>query len=216
MYHLAPESRPTITAVIPAFNEARRIAACIADVRPHVQRVIVVDDASQDSTASLASAAGAEVIRRAANGGYIAAIKSGIAVVNGGIVVTIDADGEFCGSDIPALLAPIMAGRADMVQGQRPTVPRPSERVISWLARRRAATGDSGTGLRAMHWQLAQSLKIEGVCICGVLALEAAAMGARIVDVPVQLRGVRKTRRVAWFHLRQSRYLIPWLLKRYP
>lgn len=215
MYHFAPESRPTITAVIPAYNEAPRIAASIADVRPHVQRIIVVDDASKDATAALAAAAGAEVIQHKTNGGYIAAIKSGFAAVNDGIVVTIDADGEFCGSDIPALVAPIVAGRADMVQGRRPTVPRPSERVISWLARRRAPAGDSGTGLRALHWQLAQSLNIEGACICGVLTLEAAAKGARIVDVPVQLRGVHKTRRIAWFHLKQLRYLIPWLLKRY-
>lgn len=203
------------SAVIPAFNEASRIAKTLQELRPHVDEIIVVDDGSRDQTAKIARELGACVVQQPRNQGYIQAIKAGIAVAKGEIIITIDADGEFNPTDIAALVAPIHAGVADMVQGQRQTPPRPSERFLTWLATQKTTVGDSGTGLRAMRSSLAKSLRIPGACICGLLSLEAASKGAKIVDVPIHLRTNTKPRRIAWFHLRQVFYLLPWLIRSY-
>lgn len=203
-----------ITAVIPAFNEASRIGATLEAVRPFVDEIVVVDDGSSDNTAAVAEAAGAHVVRQA-NAGYIAAIKHGFRVARGDIVVTIDADGEFPAEAIPDLVAPILAGQADYVQGRRNRIPRMSERFLNWLAGLRAPVGDTGSGLRAMPTSLARRLEIRGACICGVLALEAASLGARPAEIAVNLRSVAKPRRIAWFHVRQFFYLLPWLFRSY-
>ncbi len=200
-----------ITAVIPAYNEAPRIGETVRRVAAFVDEVIVVDDGSRDGTAEAAQKAGARVLRQPVNQGYIAAIKRGFAEATGDVVVTIDADGEFPAEAIPALVAPIERGEADMVQGARDRVPRPSERFLNWLANRVASVGDSGTGLRALRTDLAQQMEIRGACICGVFALEAVWRGGRLANVPVRLERVAKPRRIAWYHLRQLFYLLPWL-----
>jgi glycosyltransferase involved in cell wall biosynthesis len=202
-----------ITAIMPAYNEESRIAATIGAVQPFADEIVVVDDGSSDGTATVAARAGAVVVRQA-NAGYIAAIRRGFQEAQGDIVVTIDADGEFPADSIPALVAPILAGQADLVQGRRNVIPRSSERFLNWLANRKAPVGDTGTGLRALRTDLARQLEIRGACICGVLSLEAAARGARIQEIPITLRSVDKPRRIAWFHLRQFFYLLPWLLRR--
>lgn len=206
--------KPLISAIIPARNEAERIAQTIEAVRPFVDEIIVVDDGSNDQTAAVAKAAGALVVRQA-NNGYLAAIKRGFAEANGDILVTIDADGEFPASVIPELVAPIVAGQADIVQGHRNVIPRSSERFLTWLANRKAPVGDSGTGLRAFRADVARRLRLRAACTCGVLGLEVAALGARLAEVPVTLQKVDKPRRIAWFHVRQFFYLLPWLLRSY-
>lgn len=201
-----------LSAVIPAFNEASRIGRTIREVSRFVDEVIVIDDASTDATASVASAAGAIVVSRQSNAGYVAAIKTGFQRASGDIVITFDADGEHSADDIPSLVKPIIDDTADMVQGHRDFVPRISERFLTWLAERKAAVGDSGTGLRAIRTELARSLEIKGVCICGVLSLEAVSRGARITEVPIKLNGTSKSRRVAWFHAKQLLLLVHWML----
>jgi hypothetical protein len=206
--------RPVVTAVIPAFNEAARITETIRGVAPFVDEIIVIDDGSRDNTADVAQAAGARVLRQPANQGYLAAIKRGFAEASGSIVVTVDADGEFPAARIPDLVQPIRAGQADMVQGSRNFVPRPSERVLNWLAHLRAPVGDSGTGFRALRTELARRLQIQGACICGIFALEVVCLGGKTLDVPITLAPTDKPRRVAWYHVRQFFYLLPWLFRR--
>lgn len=202
-----------LTAVIPAFNEASRIADTLKLAKPYVDEIIVVDDASTDNTAIMAKKAGAVVFSLTSNQGYIHAIKYGFRKASGDIIITLDADGEFPAKDIPDLIQPIIDGRADMVQGHRNIVPRPSERVITWLAQKKTNVGDSGTGLRAIRSDLARSLKIDGACICGVLTLEVASKGGRIVEIPIELQHTSKARKIAWFHLKQLFYLLPWAFK---
>jgi glycosyltransferase involved in cell wall biosynthesis len=203
-----------VTAVIPAYNEAGRIGKTVQSVSDHVDDIIVIDDASGDDTGKEAEQAGAMVLRQPQNQGYIAAIKRGFQEARGDIVVTIDADGEFPAEIIPDLVQPILAGRAEMVQGKRNLTPRPSERFLTWLASLKGPVGDSGTGFRALRIGLARMLELRGACICGIFSLEVLAKGNRIVEVPVQLKTVDKPRRIAWYHLRQLFYLLPWLFKR--
>lgn len=209
-------SRARISAVLPAYNEAGRVGRTVAGLQGMVDEILVIDDASQDATAAEARAAGARVITQPTNQGYIAAIKTGFAQATGEIVVVVDADGEFPVAAIPDLVAPILAGQADMVQGHRDIIPRPSERVLTWLAGLRGPVGDSGTGFRALRTELARRLQLRSVCICGIFALEVLAHGGVIAEIPIRLQSVAKPRRIAWFHLRQLLILLPWLLRRYP
>ncbi len=203
-----------VSAVIPAYNEANRIEGTIKEVQQYVDEVIVIDDASDDKTAEISRKIGAKVITHNKNKGYIQAVKNGFMESNGDIVITLDADGEFSAKEIPNLIKPIIDGHADMVQGRRNFIPRPSERVITWLAQQKANVGDSGTGLRALRTNLAKTLDIKGACICGIFSLEVISKGGRIIEIPIELQKIEKPRKIAWFHFWQLFYLIPWLLKK--
>ena len=127
---------PSITAILPAYNEEVAIGSVVLRARQHADRVLVVDDGSQDRTAEVAELAGAEVIRHAENMGKGAALRTGFAAADGAdVIVTIDTDGQHsltevsssCApdgaqldpADIPKLVAPILAGEAEMVNGSR-------------------------------------------------------------------------------------------------
>ena len=193
-----------VTVLIPAYNEADRIGPVVAALARDYP-VLVVDDASTDRTVAVAEAAGATVLRHAENRGYLAALRRGFDAVTTPVVVTLDADGEHDPDDVPAVAAPVLADEADLVFGVRETVPRPSERVLSWLANRHPTIDvrDTGTGFRALRTELARRLEIGVACPCGTLALEAAARGARLGTVPIQTRPVAKPRGIAWGHARQ-------------
>jgi len=97
-------SASRVIAVIPAFNEARTIAAVVAGVRARVADVIVVDDHSMDATGEEAKRAGAIVLRNAANLGYDGSLNAGFAEAarrGAGIILTFDADGEHDPADAP-------------------------------------------------------------------------------------------------------------------
>lgn len=204
-----------VTAVIPAYNEAERIANTLNQVMPFVDEIIVVDDASTDNAAEIARHCCANVLTYPEKRGYIDAIKFGFKKANGEIIITLDADGEFPAEAIPDLIKPLLDGQADMVQGHRNIIPRPSERFLTWLAMRKSEVGDSGTGMRAIRASLAKILEIKGACICGVLSLEVASKGGRIIDIPITLQKINKTRKIAWFHIRQIFYIIPWIFKKF-
>lgn len=199
--------------IIPAYNEAPRIAETVRRAREYADEVLVVDDGSTDRTVEEAREAGVRVIRQD-HSGYIAAIKRGFREAQGEVVVTMDADGEHRPEDIPHLVAPILEGRADLVLGQRPQIPRLSERFLNWLAGFKVKVRDSGTGFRALRRDLALRLELRGKCICGISVLEPAAMGARIFEVPIQLARVDKPRRIAWFHIPQVWYVLQWIIRR--
>jgi glycosyltransferase involved in cell wall biosynthesis len=202
----------SVSVVIPAYNEEARVAEVVREALVYADEVIVVDDGSADGTAQAAEAAGAQVVRQA-NAGYIAAIKRGFREAAGDVVVTMDADGEHRAADIPRLVAPILAGKADLVLGVRPHVARPSERFLNWLASLRVKVSDSGTGFRALRRDLALRLNLRGRCICGISVLESAALGARVAEVPIELARVGKPRRIAWYHVPQAWHVVRWLLR---
>lgn len=110
--------------IIPAYNEAPRIAAVIAGVRRALPQadVVVIDDGSSDGTAAAAGAGGARLIRHPFNLGYGVAIQTGYKYAlahDYRILVQIDGDGQHDPAGLPALLAPLLAGEADFVLGSR-------------------------------------------------------------------------------------------------
>jgi glycosyltransferase involved in cell wall biosynthesis len=201
------------TAVIPAYNEADRIEKMVQCVSKYVGKTLVVDDASTDDTGPRARAAGATVLTQSKNQGYIAAIKRGFRAADTDVVVTIDADGEFPPDRIPPLVRPVCEGQADMVQGHRGTIVRPSEQFLTWLAGWGGPVGDSGTGFRALRTDLAEALVLEGKCICGIFSLEVSGRGGKIQEIPVRLNHIDKPRGIAWYHGEQFFYVVQALFR---
>ena len=159
-----PEERERVTVIIPAYNEQGRIGDVIKAIPAGAYKVLVVDDASQDGTVQEAILAGAEVIQKQLNTGYIQSIKLGLKKAETDLVVTMDADGEHDPADIPRLLKPLLDSKADLVLGVRPQIARLSERIINWLTNLKVRTQDCGTGMRALKRELASKLKLQGYC----------------------------------------------------
>ena len=157
-----------VSIIIPAFNEEfslsgvlENISTVLSDNRINGE-IIVVDDGSNDNTASMAESCGVMVVRHEKNIGYGAALKSGIKVAHNDLIIIIDADGTYPESDIPIILKEL--DNADMVIGSRtktstniPTVRRPAKWILKVLAQ--LITGkkipDLNSGMRGFHRELA-------------------------------------------------------------
>jgi glycosyltransferase involved in cell wall biosynthesis len=121
----------SLVVVIPAFNAARHIEGVLGRIEQlagvDVSRVIVVDDGSTDATRERVSAARftrapLELVDRAANGGYGAAMKDGLrAAARGGaeLVACVHADGQYSPEVLPRLVAALRERRLDLLQGSR-------------------------------------------------------------------------------------------------
>ena len=162
-----------VSFLIPAFNEA----ATIGEVLERIAlldldaQVIVVDDGSSDETGAIAEAAGATVVRQA-NSGKGAAIRAAIPLIEGEIAVIQDADMEYDPADVPALIAPILDGAADVVFGSRLSGGRPQRVYLFWhLVGNRflslltcilfnTTLSDMETGYKAFRTEVLQSLDL--------------------------------------------------------
>jgi glycosyltransferase involved in cell wall biosynthesis len=108
---------------MPAYNAARTVAKTHGDIPADIiQKIILVDDASQDDTPEIARQLGLDVIVHVQNKGYggnqktcyMEALTSGADVV-----VMLHPDNQYDATRIPAMIAPIIEGRADLVLGSR-------------------------------------------------------------------------------------------------
>lgn len=192
---------PSIVAVIPAYNEATRIGSVVSAVKAYVSEVIVVDDGSSDDTAAQAKAAGARVVRHIQNSGAGAATMTGLEAarrLGSDIVITLDADEQHDPKDIPALLEPIMAGRADIVFanrfGQKNRIPF-IRRVFNGIGNvvTLIATGrwvaDSQCGYKAFGPVAVReiNLRMSGFEFCTEIVRESVHHKWRIAQVPVKV-----------------------------
>jgi glycosyltransferase involved in cell wall biosynthesis len=107
-----------VTVVIPTKDEEGLIGEIVDSVRPYADEVLVIDGHSTDRTREIAAARGARVELDGGKGKG-EALRRALDLSTGTIVVFIDADGSHDPKDIPALVAPIKAGAADMVIGSR-------------------------------------------------------------------------------------------------
>ncbi len=197
-------------AVIPAYNEERRIDAVVRALLLRVERVIVVDDRSDDATAIVAATAGAHVIRHALNRGQGAALKTGtVAALEDGaeIVAHFDADGQHDPDALTAMVAPIERGDADIVYGSRflgveaegmPT----SRRALLWGARQFGTVigaprhfTDPQSGLRVMRADVARDLDFvqDRMAHCSEILRLVARSRWRAVEVPVRIIYTKET-----------------------
>jgi glycosyltransferase involved in cell wall biosynthesis len=115
-----------LAVVVPVFNEAGTVAKVIETVLDHplVQELIVVDDGSNDGTWALLQLlaqrdARIKLFRHEKNQGKGAALRTGFTKAAAPIVIVQDADLEYDPAEYPALVDPILSGRADAVFGSR-------------------------------------------------------------------------------------------------
>jgi glycosyltransferase involved in cell wall biosynthesis len=158
-------SETTVSVIIPAYNEADIIADIVQRVRslhPDFE-VIVVNDGSTDDTAGEAQKAGAEVYSHPYNIGNGAAIKSGIRVATGDILVFMDGDGQHNPEDIARLLE--YFPEFDMVVGARSISDQASvgravgNKIYNWFASYVAkfSIKDLTSGFRAVKTNVARN-----------------------------------------------------------
>jgi glycosyltransferase involved in cell wall biosynthesis len=113
-----------VLVVVPAYNEADSIGGVISQIRTGVPEtdVLVIDDGSTDATAAIAQAAGAFVVSLPHNLGIGSAVQTGYifaAEMAYDIAVQVDGDGQHNPTEIPEIVAPLLAGQADVVIGSR-------------------------------------------------------------------------------------------------
>jgi glycosyltransferase involved in cell wall biosynthesis len=193
-----------ITAlIIPALDEELSIGPLLKSIdRTLVRDVIVGDNGSADRTADVARAAGAEVVH-VAERGYGAACAGALSRLASDVEVVLfmDADGSDDPSEVSAVLAPIMAGRADLVIGSRALgiVERgaltPQQRFGNWLATRliRLIYGHRYTDLgpfRAIRRDLLDRIEMRDRRFGWTVEMQVRALqlGARVTEVPVRYR----------------------------
>ncbi len=110
---------PAVSLVIPALNEAEGLAAILPRVPGRVDEIIVVDGGSTDGTAETVTGARSDAVLVHQQGhGKGSALKQGLELARGDILITMDADGSMNPEDILAFVAELEAG-ADFVKGSR-------------------------------------------------------------------------------------------------
>ncbi|HEM46414.1 MAG TPA: glycosyltransferase family 2 protein [Alphaproteobacteria bacterium] len=205
----------TVCLILPAWNEEALIGETLAAIPAIVDRVIVVDDGSRDRTAEIAREHGAEVVSHGRNRGVGAAFNTGLRAAlarDVDIVVNMDADGQFDPADIEALLRPMIEQGVDFVTASRfkdeRLYPRMSKtkfagnRLMSALISRMTGRRffDVSCGFRAYSRDALARLNLFGeFTYTQETFLDFAFKNVSILEVPVEVRGVRKegTSRVA-------------------
>jgi len=188
-----------LIAAIPAYDEEKYIGTIVLKTRQYVDEVIVVDDGSTDSTSSVASLAGATVIRHDKNKGKGAAIQSILAEArkkNPDILILLDADFQHDPDEIPILIRPIISDGFDLAIGSReqqrgkiPRYRRIGQRVLSYFSRilSKEKVIDSECGYRALSARAIAELKLrqKGFAIETEMIAAATEKGLKITEVPI-------------------------------
>jgi glycosyltransferase involved in cell wall biosynthesis len=196
-----------ITAVVPAYNEERRVAATVRALRsiPGVAEVIVVDDGSTDATASEAASAGARVVTLERNRGKGHALERGVAASTAPILLLADADLEGSAANLRALVEPLRDDIADVAIAAPPRTGGPSgfglvEGLAGWGIRRLTGKRLSRplSGQRAIRRDAAGGFAA-GFGVETAFTIDALRAGYRVVEVPCEITHARTGRDPAGF-----------------
>ena len=202
-----------IATVIPAYRVERNIETVLQNLPAYIKHIIVVDDASPDSSADLVAVAAKKddritLIRHVENQGVGGAMVSGFRKaleLGAQIVIKIDGDGQMNPVYIPALITPLIQGKADYVKGNRfrdfhslqqmPFVRRIGNLGLSFLTK--AATGywnifDPTNGFFAIRAELLAQLPLERIDKRYFFETSMLAnlylLGALVMDIPIPAR----------------------------
>lgn len=220
-----PAAHDLLSIIIPAYNEARTIEAVLDKVAgvavPIPRELVIVDDGSRDETCEAVSRwigrnhqVPAKLIRHAANAGKGAAVRTGIATAAGQILLIQDADLEYEPADYPAILEPIMSGRATVVYGSRLR----GRDQSGWINRRQVLANRVLTGLTNLLCRShltdmetcykafrAEAVKPLHLTACRFdiepeITIKLLRTGHKIVEVPITYRGRSKAegKKINW------------------
>lgn len=207
---------PRLFAQICALNEQENIAQVIHSIPREIPgissvQVFVIDDGSTDDTVAVASAAGADfILHHNIRKGLARSFQDGIdACLSRGadIIVNIDADGQYDGAEIPLLIGPILARKADLVVGDRQVhilqhfspQKRVLERAGSLVVQ--IASGvvvtDAVSGFRAYTREAALRLFVTSNFSYTIQSLiQAGKLGLAVTDVPIHARETTRPSRL--------------------
>ena len=193
-----------IIVVLPAYNEEVSIGSMVLLTKFYADNVIVVDDGSSDRTADIAKEAGAEVIIHQINMGKGGALKTGFTVAASlgvDVIVTMDSDGQHNPADIPKLIAPIIEGNADIVNGSRylngldkstPFYRRVGQTILDRFTNINSGIHitDSQSGFRAFAASTIEVFRFNapGMAIESEMLADAGKAGLRIKEVEIGVR----------------------------
>jgi len=183
---------------------------------------LVIDDGSRDQTLAVARAGGVDhVVRLTNNKGLASAFQAGLDAalkLGADVVVNTDADNQYDARDIPTLVAPILAGNADMVVGDRQVqtiehfspVKKVLQRLGSYVVRRASATtvADTTSGFRAYNREAALSLQVVSRFTYTLeTIIQAGKMTVAIDHVPVRTNPKLRESRLfpsMWTYIRRN------------
>lgn len=196
-----------LAVVVPAKDEEATLGELLdrvarVTVPGHVLRPIVVDDGSADRTSEVARERGAAVVRHAKNRGLGAAVRTGLGVAveaGASVVAYLDADLEYYPEDIPGLVEPILAGRADYALGSRFLGGARGMRLYRRLGNyaftallallTECGISDGQSGMRAFSREAAARAEIiHDYNYAQVLTLDLVRKGFRLEEVPIRYR----------------------------
>lgn len=204
----------SISVLIPAYNEADRIARTVraALALPCVAEVIVISDGSRDATVQAASQAGAaQVINLPVNQGKAAALDAGLAAASAPYILMLDADlGDSAALAAP-LIEPVLSGNCDMTVAVFPELTRPGKGGGMGLALRLARFGLKVltgqrfiaplSGQRALRREIVESMGGfgQGFGVETRLSGWAGAGGWRVQEIPLEMSHRRTGKNAAGF-----------------
>ena len=212
---------------IPCFNEAEQLPATLADLPREVAGVdevewLVIDDGSTDGTIDVAWEHGVHhVVRLTNNKGLAAAFQAGLDAclkLGADIIVNTDADNQYFGGDIPKLVDPILAGRADMVIGDRETdslehfspLKKRLQRLGSAVVRRASETDvpDTTSGFRAYNREAAIQLQaVSKFTYTLETIIQAGKTDVAVTHVPIRTNATTRESRLfpsMWAYVRRN------------
>jgi glycosyltransferase involved in cell wall biosynthesis len=212
---------------IPCFNEERTLPGTLRDLPrelPGFDAVewLVVDDGSTDGTLDVARAHGVDhIVRLTNNKGLAAGFQAGLDAalkLGADVVVNTDADNQYYGPDIAKLVAPIVAGEADMVIGDRqvrnvedfsPTK-KSLQRLGSWVVRHASRTSvpDTTSGFRAYNREAALAIQVVSTFTYTLeTIIQAGRMTVALDHVPVRTNPRTRGSRLfpsIWTYIRRN------------
>lgn len=201
---------------IPCFNEAETLPETLRDLPREIPgidciEILVIDDGSQDATHDVAAGLGVHhIVRHRTNRGLAAAFQSGIdaALAAGAdIIVNTDADNQYDGRDIGALVQPILDETADIVIGDRQvrdnqhfsSFKRKLQVLGSAIVRRlsRTSVTDAVSGFRAISRKAAQNIFIvSSFSYTTEMLIQAGRKRLSVVSIPVRTNYVERPSRL--------------------
>ena len=191
---------------IPCFNERENLTDTLADLPKEIPgvdeiEILIIDDGSTDGTAALASELGVHhVVRFRQNRGLARGFMAGVDAclrLGADVIVNTDADNQYNGQDIPALVRPIVEERADLVVGDRQVdqvadfsaTKKRLQKIGSWVVRLASGTQvpDAPSGFRAISREAALRMFVTSEFTYTLETLIQAGQARFAVDaVPVR------------------------------